>query len=246
MAEGVCVQNVGTNNITVIVAFVAVVLIVSVFVLFPNGFGAQSSRKVISVSAIGAAYGSPDQAVIYLYVNGTGSTSRKAVLNLSSTLGVLNNTLMRYTGNNASMVSTEGYSVSRAFNSSSYEAYESLKVTIVDINDTVAALLNISSVPNVYISSVEPGVSSQKAGALRSEAINYAIANATSMADAVSSNVALYNVTINSYYGVYPYPIMLYGAQLDSPQNITANVNSLFYSGKISVEESVDAEFIYK
>ena len=234
----------GTHLLVATIVFIlALVALVYVFVLFPNGLGAQRARpSTITVTATGAASARPEEAQVELFANGSGNTTADAVLNLTGTLGRLNATLQKYVNGNTSMISTTYYNVYRPYNSSRYVASEGLRVLIPNVRNATAALINVSAVPNVYVESVGAELSAAQGAALRGQAIQDAVANATAQARAVSPSATLLNVTINSYQ-IYPLPYSLSGSQLVGSQNIASSVSSLFYSGSSTVVESVTAEF---
>jgi len=233
------------KDATIIVAgfLIALIVIVAIFAISESNAIYPHGAKTIRVTASGSMSESPGEAIIGMFVNGTGATSSMAVQNLSATMSKLNATIMRYVGN-SSDIQTVSYSVGRVHNSTLYVARESIQVTVPKIKDTTALLVNSTNVPYTYVTSISASLTPSQAKALRSSAISAAMLNATTQAMAISTNVSLQNLSINNVYIYQPSGYEPVSAL--SVANAATVANSVFYGGMSSVTVSVSAEFAYK
>ncbi|MDE1871488.1 MAG: SIMPL domain-containing protein [Candidatus Micrarchaeota archaeon] len=203
----------------------------------------QSST--LTISATGTVYNSSSQSVIYVTMNGTGKTNQQAVQNISATLQKFNSTIMKYVNNNASLITTSYFNVYKVYNKSSYEASESLSVTIPDIGNTSAAIGALSNITNVYVGGASPELSDAQVSAMRVAALSLALSNATAQAHALLRNSTIYttNITINNYY-VYPIPYRL-DLAISGGSGVTTTIPPEFYGGTNKVTESITVVFVY-
>ncbi len=189
----------------------------------------------ITISATGSASAAPQAAVLYIYANGTGSTTALATANLSQTVSAINSTLYPYVSGNLSNIQTTSYQLGRQYNSSLFKATESISAT-VPLSQAGAALDSLSTIPNVYLTDVSVQLSGQQSATLRSEALNAAVANATAQAQQIAGpNVRLVvvSVTANGAYYVTP---GLYTASASNAQ---------IFGGTSSIVESVTVKYSY-
>jgi uncharacterized protein YggE len=186
------------------------------------------SNTFITVSASGTEISNPDEALIYVFLNSTGSSFSSAVENLSSGAELLNSTLMPLLGGNTSLIRTLYYRVYtppecmnitpyyypkpyyciQPLSPKIYIASEYILVTIPDIVNVNQALMKISTIPGIGISDVSSTLSNQKQTMMMQEALALAMYNATSQAQAVAgSGVQLktQNISISGGYVIYPY-----------------------------------------
>lgn len=221
----------------------------------------------ITVSATGSAKAQPAQAVVYLSVNGTGSTTQNAVENLSATTSVLNATLYGYVNKNLSNIDTSSYNVEVLCNGSVYtvqpgaqpaiypyrygcslnstvvyEAVEQLTVTLPNADNASSLVGAVSGINNVYVNEVDAQLSQAQVATLRPLALSDAMANATAQAQATLGsgyNISIVNITVNSY-NFYPYPIYAAGAVSSG-----AAKQPIIYPGTSALTESVSVIFAY-
>lgn len=239
-------DNNNSSNIRIVaVAIIIAGLAIAYALSLPQNHGSSGgSQGLITVTATGSVSAYPTQAVFYLNTNGSGPTSAAATLNLSATMNRLNGTVLPFLNGNTSLITTQYYNVYRPYNSTFFVASESLMITLQNSSKAAPMLLAISSVPNVYVSNVQPQLSSAQISALRNQAIAAAMANATAQAMALNVNggqISVVNVSINNYY-VYPFPYPVFATGSGSA-NLNQSLNSLFYSGTSKVTESVTATF---
>ncbi len=237
------------NNSMVMIAAAIIIAgaLVAFGVYYSSAKGTGPGGSGITVTATGSASTTGGQAVLNLYVNGSGSSTQLAIANLSNTLTSVNSTLLNYLNKNLSLITTQYFSVNKAYNKSVYVAYENLLVTLPNAQNATGALISLSAIPNVYVSNIAPKLSDQQISTLRSQALSMAMANATAQATAVSptGKVTVLNITVNSYY-VYPLPYSFGGGLPVTPGIAAGQISSgssLFYSGTSSVTESVSVEF---
>jgi uncharacterized protein YggE len=194
-------------------------------------------RHTITVAASGTASGIPAEVQVSIYANGTGTSSSGAAANLSTTLNVLNSTLMNYVNGNESNISTDSYILTKVnVTHMPYLAVESLHA-IVNVQRISALLGALSNISNVYVSGEYTMLSASQSSSLRSDALSSAIANATSQAHAVvGQNVVLtpINITVNTYR-VYP----IYGSTAAQSSSL------VFYPGTAEVTGTVSVIFSY-
>ena len=235
-----------------------------------SGFG--SATSVITLSATGSASAKPTQAEVSISVNGTGLTTSSAVQNMSATLNRFNSTIYKFLNGNMSLMETTYYSVYKPYsycpilpqrerlnvspalypvicakNSTGYTAAEDISVTLPSIDNTSAFLGAIAAIPNVYVASVSPALSSSQAASLRSAALTDALSNATSQADALlGPNAVIYsrNISVNSYYS-YPYGAYANSGSLSAGGGGNTTIGPQFYTGISQETESVSVVFHY-
>jgi uncharacterized protein YggE len=225
-------------TVTIIaLAITGVVLVATV--LYPQGIIGTNQINYIMISASGFASSRPSQAIVSLNINGSGATTAMATANISVTLNVLNSSLEKYINGNTTLIKTLSYSLYKVYNESVYTAVESLQVKIPNIQNVSPLLGDISSVPNVYVSDVSAVLSDSQATALRSQALQNALANATAQAQALAGNkiLTLHNITVNSYY-IYPY-------SLGASAALRSDVTPAFFGGENKVVESITTSFSY-
>lgn len=219
---------------------------------------APHNPVLITVSATGSVNAVPAQAVVYLLLNATGSTSTSAISNLSAASQSLNSTLMPFLNYNSSLIQTLSYSVyapSRCKNYTTiypyvpvyciepnatvfYVATEYIKVTLPDARGVNLALEQISGVPGLTISNVASELSTQQQASLDQQALALAMSNATSQAQIVAGTgkISLQNVTIENGYIYYP----TYGVFSEKSAGST---NASFFPGTASASKTVLAVF---
>ena len=223
-----------------------------------------NTNHTITITAMGYAKGQPGEAIMYIRVNGTGSSTQNAVANLSSTMVGVNSTLYNYINKNLSYVATSSYNVEEICNSTVYpivtsgaavipyryrctspaafEAIEGLTITIPNETNTSAAVGALSAIPNVYIESIESQFSTAQVTALRPLALSNAMSNATTQAEATLGsgyNLSIVNITVNNY-NFYPFPIYAAGSTVSGKPT-----EPIIYQGTRSLTESVTVIFSY-
>lgn len=205
----------------------------------------NNSAGHIAVSAMGAAYATPEQAQMYVYINGTGLTTQQATQQLAMNIAAFNTTIMPFINSNLSDIQTSGYSVGKGYLSDVYTATESLSITIPDINNASAALGALSALPGVYVSDVYAALSQQQSHALRDIALVNALANATDQASVLAGPKGIIqqeNITVtSSYYPVY------YGSLMGASGGFqgTPSASPGIYAGRSAVYETVTVTFSY-
>ncbi len=231
----------------------------------PNATG----NHTITISAQGFASGQPNQTLLYLRINGTGSTTQNAVANLSASTALLNKTLSSYIGGNLSNIMTTSYYVDVRCNNiyypysgsggaaiypygykcnstATYEAVESLQVTLPNQANAGAALNSVSAIPNVYVESVQDQFSNAQVASLRPLALASAMANATAQARATLGNgytVSAENISVNSFnYRVFPLYASGTAVGGSSPG---AAPQPIIFPGTSQVTESITVIFSY-
>jgi uncharacterized protein YggE len=221
------------------------------------------SNASITVSASGSVTSDPDEALIYLFLNSTGSSFSSAVENLSSVAEMLNSTLMPLLGGNASLIRTLYYKVYtppscvnvtpyyypkpyyciQPLSPKIYVASEYLLVTLPNVSNVNQALMDISKITGIGISDVSSMLSSQKQMIMMQEALAFAMDNATSQAQAVAgSGVQLktQNISITSGYLVYPYLASGEGALASTA---LYSGNQTFFPGTATITKNVNVVF---
>jgi uncharacterized protein YggE len=216
--------------------------IIETGILYPNGLSANRQRS-ISITSTGSASAYPDLGVIDVLVNGTGYSMQSAVANLSSGISALNATMLRYLSGNSSGISTISYSVYSVRNSSLYDASEYLKITLPNSQNISAALESLSALKRTYVLSATAELSPAQQEQLRKEALGYALANATSQAEALSGNATLEVQNITAISSIYYEPYPIYAAAEYSTSYGTGQ--QLFYIGNSSVNVRINAVFTY-
>ncbi|MCL4403346.1 MAG: SIMPL domain-containing protein [Candidatus Marsarchaeota archaeon] len=234
--------------LSVVLALVIVLLVMGAVYgayIFAHKAASERGQGSIMVAATGIASAIPDESVVSIMVNATGTTAQQAVRNLSESLMQLNSTLYGYVGNNRSLISTTSYSVSKTYNAPTFTAAEGITATIPNASRTSMLLGNVSAIHGVFVLGVSAMLSDSQASSLRGEALMAAVQNATQQASAVAApnNVTIKNITIESYY-VYPYPFAE-GAYGGSALISTQNVSPEYYMGMSKVVEHISATFSY-
>lgn len=199
------------------------------------------SLSYITVMASGTSYATPQNATIYVSMNGTGATAAGATADLSLVLESFNSTALKYIGGNRSLITTQSYTLYRPYNSTNYTAAESVAVTVPHI-DSVAPLLGaLSEVRNTYIGGVSVMLSPQQIGQLTNNALSIALQNATSQAQALAGGmqVTVRNITVA---GPYIFPVAGYGAQ--GSAEVSAH-NPIFYSGRQGITQRITVVYTY-
>ena len=230
------------DSLLALIAIVALLIMGIAVIAALLSHGIQSHQRYIMVSALGSVYGTPSEAVMYLTVNGTGNTTEIATANLSLSLARLNGTLDKYISNQSMMTATS-YTLGKFYDNSSklrgYQAVEQLTVTITNADNVSALIGSVSGISNVYIGGVESQFSAMQSNSLMHDALQLAIANATSLAQTAAGNgkVVLQNITINSYQIL---PLVSFGASAAA-----AVPNPVYFTGRSEVRESVSAVFSY-
>lgn len=262
------------NMQTILVGLVILVLIVQVVTLVQlndfvaYGFGGQRGNatehmqnlRYITISATGTASAQPTEGVLYLSVRGNGKTAAAATYNLSIALNQMNATLLKYIGGNLSLIKTTYYNLYNQTNTyppcygaacpvyASYNGFvasEQLTVTIPNTQNVSKAIGALSAVNNIQITSASATLSDAQITALRTEAFENALENATSQASALTGNASLsaQNITVNNYYF---YPVAYALGTSGSAGNAVNSSNPSFYSGTDSVTESINVVFSYQ
>lgn len=211
------------------------------------GSGAKSGNTSValnqlSVSASGSVSNVSTQALLYIAINATGPTTQAATANLSATINQFNATISKYINGNISRITTSNYNTYRVFNSTSFQAQESITVLIPNISNTSAAIGAISNIPNIYVAQASPQLSNAQIKIMRTAALKLALANATSQAEAlIGPNDSIYatNISVNNYV-VYPFP---YATASAAGPGSTPVITPKFYGGTNQVTESVNVEF---
>jgi uncharacterized protein YggE len=220
----------------------------------PNYSAVVQPTHTVVVSATGSATSLPTQAQIYLTATGNGTTAQAATASLATTITAVNKTLYRYVGGNLSMISTNYYSLQKntcqnyyevttiypPCNSTGYSATESLIVTIPSIDNISLALTALANIPNVSIDSIKTLLDLSQISALRQEALQAALTNATVQAQSLAGNAALVarNISVSSsnfYPGVY------FNTASASPAAKQVHI----YGGTSSVVENIRVVFTY-
>ena len=195
----------------------------------------------ITVSASGTSYATPQNATVYISMNGTGATAAEASANLSVVLGDFNSTALKYIGGNRSLITTQSYTLYRAYNSTNYTAAESVAVMVPHIGNVASLLGALSGVRNTYIIGVSAMLSPQQIGQLTNNALSIALQNATSQAQALAGGmqVTVRNITVA---GPYIFPVAGYGAQVSAAGS---SRSPIFYSGRQGITQRITVIYTY-
>ncbi len=211
--------------------------IILVGTLYPGGIGNPSGHSLVTVTARGQATAVPDEAVVYIEVNGSGASPKLAVDNLTMALDRLNLTLYKYVGGNASLIKTISYTMNKAYNRSSYEAQEFLEARLYNMQNVSPMLGALASLSDVYVLSVSSRLSEAQGSGLESEALLNAMDNATEQARVLTGNATLTvkNITAENYFAPYPGIDML-SASSGGPS---------YSAGTEEVTVSITVSFLY-
>lgn len=211
-----------------------------------------SNMNHIIISASGTVSNASSQAILYVVANGTGSTNKLAVQNISATLEKFNSTIPRYVNGNLSKISTEYFNVYKNYNRTGYTVEEGLEVIIPNIKNVSGAIGSLSNISNIYVTGAYPQLSDSQISAMRVQALSLAMSNATAQAQAlVGRNNTIYttNISVNNYY-IFPvrYGLGVASASVApgaSVQKINNSVPAQFYGGTNKITESVAVIFTY-
>ena len=205
--------------------------------------------SMVSVSASGSAMGLPSMATVEVFVNATGNSANTATANFSSKLSTFNSTVYSYIGGNMSLIKTQYYSVAKVYSNNSlssgvYQAEEYITVTLPQISKLNSFLENVTGVPGLQVQDVSAILSVPQITQLRQQALQSAIANATSQAKAIIGNATIVNsnVSVGSYFA---YPEPLFAAANGGPA-LAPKTSPLYYNGTSSVQEQIQATFYYR
>jgi uncharacterized protein YggE len=233
-----------TENFLFIISVIAIVgmtLVLALSVLYPNGSFQNQGLKFVTVTASGTNYTYPAAATVYVTMNGTGTTSAIAASNLSLTLSEFNYTVAKYIGNNSSRISTQSYSLQRQWNSTKYEAVETVSVYVAQVGNVTPLLNTLSLIQNVYVSQVSAQLTPSQVRQLSNDALAQAMSNATSQARVISQNMSLTlrNVSISKSY-TYPFPLYANGVASSG-----SGPNLIFFNGVQGVRQQVTVSYTY-
>ena len=136
-----------------VVALAAVILLGAVAALVASlqERGTPADISYITVTASGVAYAFPQNATVYVTMNGSGSNAEAATANLSATLARFNSTALGYLGGNQSRITTQSYSLVKAYNSSRYEAAETVSMELPSVRNVSALLGSLALIPHLYV-----------------------------------------------------------------------------------------------
>ncbi len=222
-----------------VLAIVVMGSLIALVILYPQGLHAAQTAKHISISASGIAYASPQTAMLYAMINGSGYTPAVATLNLSNTLSVFNSTILGYIGNNSSDITTQSYSLRKVYNKTAYEATEYVVVDIPNINNVSNILGLLSKVNDVYVGKVTSQLSGSQTSSMIKSALSLAVQNATAQAQAIAGNQSLSVLNVS----IYSSPIYPYSAFASA---IPSGNGQLYFNGRQGVSETVSMEFSYR
>jgi uncharacterized protein YggE len=223
-----------------VVAILVLGAVVALVTVMPAGAKSASS-SYITVTASGMAYASPQNATVYVTMNGSGNDSAIATANLSLALSNFNYTVMKYVGGNSSRITTESYTLYKVYNKSAYVATESVSVSLPAIQNVSAMLGELSHLKNTYINGVDAKLSAQQVSQLTGSALSSALNNATSQAQVLAGSAALTvrNITVSKGYPVYPY------GSFASSAAPAPGPSPIFYNGRQGVVEEVTVQYSY-
>ncbi len=195
----------------------------------------------ITVSASGTSYATAQNATIYVSMNGTGASGAEATANLSVVLEDFNSTVLKYIGGNRSLITTQSYTLYRAYNSTNYTAAETVAVTVPHIGNVAALLGALSHVRSAYIGGVSAMLSPQLADQLTNNALSIALQNATSQAQILAGAmpVTVMNITVS---GPYVFPIVGYST---AGSGAASGRSPIFYSARQGVTQRVTVLYSY-
>ncbi len=204
---------------------------------------ASLPQGYITVTASGIVKARPTGAQLGIAVNATGNTVAESVSALSASLSRLNSTLSSYVAN-MSDIETTSYYTYKTYNRSTYTAVETISIFLEDNSRLSPLLGDLSAFNGTYVTSVASELSTGQISALRAAALQAALANATSQAEALVAplQVRLRNITVNSYF-IRPY-IVNGGAAADSSAQQNQAVPA-YFPGRGEVSESITAMFSY-
>ena len=233
------------EHVTTLIAIISIIVLglaLYISVLYPSGISQKNSNAMqssITVTATGTAEQYPSQGVLYLSINGTGKTQQIATMNLSLGIASVNNSISKYIEGNISNIQTEYYTVSKIRNSTLYQAYEEIKITLPNSNNISAALSQLSNIGNVNVFSASAQLSPSQQNSMEKQALSYALENATQQAEVLANNstIVIVNITTNQQSRILPF-------SASAVSNIAgSNTGSIFYYGNQGLTETITVTF---
>lgn len=256
------------GNLSLIISVIALIGVGAVF-LGAN----QGAPHTIAVSASGVAYGYPDQATIYMSMNGTGQTPAAANSNLSQTTSAVAIALGPYVNNNQSLIQTQSYNIYKgrflvctnvtkgptinlpapfscslefANSSSLYCCYN--QTAYVATQSVMVTIPNINNVSAAFtaISNI-PNVYSQSLSQSLSEKQNAMLMN-NSLSSALANATAQAQLLAGSRGTVVVQNITVYNSPVYYPAYFANAAHagaqpSSFFAGRVGVTRSVNVVF---
>lgn len=238
----------------IIVAILTIALAI-VFLGFAILYSRPQHLSYVTISATGTVSAIPEEALIYVSLNGTGNTTASATANLSLTLQKVNATILPLINRNRTLLQTTYYSINKPYqticyptptgtgarpvypctpsNFTGYVATEDITITILNSNNVSGIITALSKIPHLTLQSIQPKFSDNETAALDQQALSLAIANATAQARLLTGNntrLKIENITVQNQY-IYPYAS---GSSSASTSNST-----IFYPGQTTISKSV-------
>jgi len=256
---------------TTVALVLSILSIVAVIALVSGAIG-NGSAQTIAVSTSGTSYGYPDQATIYMYLNGTGQTPSSANANLSATIDAIGGALAPYVNNNMSLIQTESYNIFKGkmlicknvtrgptvslpppFYCSSSLNYTSLyccynQTAYIAAQSVTATIPNINNVSAAFTSvSSIPNVYSQSLSQKISDRQNAMLMN-TSLAKALDNATAQAQILAGSSNNVEVLNVSVSAGPVYYPTYFTngaqtSSSGSGFFAGRVGVTRSISVLF---
>lgn len=256
---------------TTVALVLSIISILAVIALVSGAIG-NGSVQTISVSASGTSYGYPDQATIYMYLNGTGQSPSSANANLSATIDAIGSALAPYVNNNMSLIQTESYNIFKGkvlicknvtrgptvnlpppFYCSSSLNYTGLyccynQTAYVAAQSVVATIPNINNVSSAFTSvSNIPNVYSQSLSQKISSKQSATLMN-LSLSSALENATSQAQILAGSANNVQVINVSVSGGPVYYPSYFTngaqaSSSGSSFFAGRVGVTRSVNVVF---
>ncbi|HVA82942.1 MAG TPA: SIMPL domain-containing protein [Candidatus Aquilonibacter sp.] len=262
-------KGIDTLTVALVLSIISIVAVIALV----SGMVGSGSSHTITVSASGIAYGYPDQATIYMYLNGTGQSPSSANANLTGTIDAIGAALAPYINNNMSLIQTQSYNIYKGkvllctnitrgptvdlpppFYCNSSLNYTSLyccynRTAYIAAQSVVATIPNINNVSAAFTSvSNIPNVYSQSLSQKISDKQGSMLLN-LSLEMALANATAQAQVLAGSANNVQVLNVSVSGGPIYYPTYFTNGAasaspsGSSFFAGRIGVTRSVNVVF---
>jgi uncharacterized protein YggE len=227
---------------------------------YQQTYSAQGMRT-ITLTASGSASASPETAEVQVSMNATGATPALAEANLSSSVALMNSTVLPFLNGNTSKIQTTSYQIQQATNCTYdssmpyycithrlpyYVASESFEITVPKIGNSSGVITGLSRISGLELDGVQAALSADQQSSLNQQALSAALANATSQAQLLAGEgtpIEVENITVQSSEVYYPYGVFA-GAAVAAPK--ATNSSAMFFGGVSTTQKSIRVVFAIK